>query len=453
METRPTLSLTLAEFTQMALDRSLRSRINEENLQNSRWTWLSGERRLTWPKLSATGSTGRTTTNTDLGSETETDSQRLALSLTQPFLTGTDLTFRGTLSETDAETESLGFTTVSETRQRPDVSASLRQPLFLFVKNDKSRAWRTNRIQWENNGQIHRLNRLSIEVDAHNRYHGLLLRLEAVDIERRALERVESLRGTAAELKGRGRLPEVELARVEIRAKEDNRRFQNAETDYERAQNEAKDFILMPKEQVVIFTSRLIYEPFHPALEQLLQAAEETNPSLAISRNNRKLSEIDLQQVREGDRPRMDLTGTYGRTFDGTAGVAQPYTWDARLGLDWSIFDGTQTRLATYRSQSALRNAERNFENDRRQIRLDVESAFLELKRIEGQIVDFEKERETAEANVGLIRERFRLGQSSLTDAFDALDNLRRLEFEHVSLLVNFNLAKDRLRALVGREL
>ena len=50
---RPTLSLNQDEFTKMAVDRSLQSRANEENLQNSRWSWLAQQRRLTWPTVTA----------------------------------------------------------------------------------------------------------------------------------------------------------------------------------------------------------------------------------------------------------------------------------------------------------------------------------------------------------------------------------------------------------------
>ena len=128
-------------------------------------------------------------------------------------------------------------------------------------------------------------------------------------------------------------------------------------------------------------------------------------------------------------------------------------SWNAQVDLNWPLFDASQTKLQVKQSHSFLRNAQRNYQNDIRQLRVNVENAYLDLKRIENQINNFSEEKTAADKNVQSIRSQFKNGISRLTDVFDSEDNLRSLELEYLDLLVSFNQARDRLKVLLGMDL
>jgi outer membrane protein TolC len=123
------------------------------------------------------------------------------------------------------------------------------------------------------------------------------------------------------------------------------------------------------------------------------------------------------------------------------------------VGVDWPLFDGTQTKLRTRQAEISLLNTKRSLENSTRQLKVDVENAYLEIKRVEEQIADFEPQRVAAQRNVNAIRLQYRNGLTRLTDVFDAENELRDLELEYLGLLVNFNTERDRLKTLVGKDL
>lgn len=168
-----------------------------------------------------------------------------------------------------------------------------------------------------------------------------------------------------------------------------------------------------------------------------------------------ELNEIDLKDTREGDNPRVNATGRYERVRERSDSEAplEPYNWTVGVGMEWALFDASQTRLKTRQSEVSLENSRRSYENAERQLRVDVENAYIEIKRAEDQISDFEPQRMAAQRNVNAIRLQYRNGLTRLTDVFDAENELRDLELEYLGLLVNFNSSRDRLKVLVGKDL
>lgn len=350
---------------------------------------------------------------------------------------------------------SSGVKSLSLQRDRPDVSASVTQPIHLFVKNAQARAWKINNLNWESSTDLYRLDRLNIEFEARTIYFQLLLGLETIEIEKRKHASSRLVYKLAETRVKNRRLAASELDRASLTEQQDKRRIQNAETNYAQALNEAKDFILMPVDQEIDLTSQLAFSPVTLPLEKLTEVAMAENPTIRIIRRNVEQSEISLRQAREGNRPRFDMSGSFTKTVDQSAVDTDvvPYSWDARVDMSWPFFDASQTRLATQQGEASLRNTERTYESEARRLKISLENAWLDLKRVEGQIMDFAEQKKTAEQSLSSIRRQFEKGASDLTDVFESEETLRSLELEHLRLLVEFQNARDRLKVLVGKDL
>jgi outer membrane protein TolC len=447
--------LSLADFTKRAEDRSLRSRISQDSLSSSRWGWTATRRSLTWPSLTARANDTRTTSDDDLGTQTDVESRDGSLALEQPLLTGTRLSLASGWTHGDTDTDVFGAHTRSLTRDYPAWQASVNQPLFLFVRNPSLRTKREADLQWDSAQDSFRNEQLAIRFDARSLYYDVLLKDATLAVEKKKLESSELVQRTTNALVRAGKLANVELTRARIRAQRDRRRIANAESALQQAQNEAKDVILLPPSANLILTTPLRYDPMKLTLDELWEAARANNPSLLNRKRDVRLSELSLQRTREGDRPQLNAEGTYTQTLDraDAAHPREPDSWSTRLSLQWPIFDATQTRLRSLQAQVALTNATRTLENDERQLRVSLENAYLELKRTEDQILEFGVERETAQANLRAIRLQYENGLTRLSDVFDSENELRDLELEYLGLLVNFNVSRDRVGRLVGKDL
>jgi outer membrane protein TolC len=252
-----------------------------------------------------------------------------------------------------------------------------------------------------------------------------------------------------------GKLAEVEVIRADIRAKQDERSIQNAESDLNQALNNAEDFLWLPPGQSIVLTSPLIYVPFTIPLNALIKAAIRYNPELQIAKQEVTLAEIDVRVARESNRPQINTSGAYVETRNRTDGSAavDPYGWNLAVEIDWPLFDATQTRLATKQRQLSLSTARRHYEDVERRLRVNVENAYLEIERTEQQIADFQPQKDSADRNVRAIRLQYRNGLTRLTDVFDAENQMRDLDLEYLQLLVSFNKARDGLNIIVGTDL
>lgn len=427
----------------------------EDNLKAARWRWAASLRGLSWPQLNASLSRNRLFSDTDTGIETNVWTNEAAVTLAQPLLTGTRLSLTNTWNQTTTDTTISTVTTQSVAKKVPNLSASVTQPLYIFQRNAALRSRREANIGWQNDQDRYRREHLAIRYEARGLYYNLLRQIETTKVERKKAESARLIHNVTRSLVKAGKLAEVELIRADIRAKRDLRRIQNAENNLEQNLNQAKDLIGLPAHTTLQLTSSLRYIPFRWSLDQLLQEAEKTNPDLLTAQRDVELARLGLQKTKEADRPAFNANASYSLTenrLDATAPLS-PYGWSAGLRMDWPLFDATQTRLRTKQSEVALENARRAFENQRRQLQVAIQNGYLEMKRTEEQIKDFEQQKDQAENNLRAIRLQYQNGLTRLTDVFDAENELRDLELEYLNLLVTFNTAVDRLFALVGREL
>lgn len=449
------VGLTVQQFADLALKNSLRSRTNEDNFAASRWGWKASRRALSWPTMTASASEERGFSDDDVATTVDTRVDQGTLSLKQPMLTGTILSLGGTWTDGQTVTDVSDAETFSRTKEVPAFSASVTQPLFIFTGNESLRARRAANLGWANDQDSYRAERLSIEQDARSVYYNLFLQSETAQVEQKKYESARLVNNTTRALVRAGKLAEVESVRAEIRSQSDERRIQNAESNLEKVMNQAKDLILFPPEKSIVIVSDLAYKPFVFSLDKILATAVDYNPALLIAQRNVELAEIALRRTRETDRPFVNATGTYGLTRNraNDAVPLDPYGWTAKVGFDWVFFDADQTRLQTKQAQVTLQNAKRSYESEFRLLKVSIQNAYVEIKRIEEQINGFEPQRAAAERNVQAIRLQFRNGLTRLTDVFDAENQLRDLELEYLNLLVNFQTAQDNMKVLVGKEL
>jgi len=439
----------------MALKDSLRIRIAEDDLRSGQLVWEATLKSLNLPTMSASGTLTKSFNDDGTGGQTATKLSQGSLNLSEPLITGTNLSLSSTWTGSDSTIS--GDTLIAPPRQRtlPSVVANLTQPLFIFVGNDSLRTRRVAYLEWDNTQDGFRSQRIGIEVDARALFYNLLVQRETADVQKKKFESGQLLHNATRALVQAGKLAQVEISRADIRAQQDFRQFENAQIASDKALNQVLDFVSLPQGTRLTVTSQLSYEPFRVSLDRLIAIAIRKNPDLRSTERSIQLSEIQLRRDWEKDHLQLNALGSYARTLDRSKPdfPIDPYSWSAGLSLNWPFYDASQSRLRKQESELALTRAKQSYESQLRQLKVNIRNTYLELKRTENQISDFQPQRNSARENLRAVRLQYQHGLSRLTDVFDAENAVRDLELEYLGLLVSFNQARDQLKQQVGVDL
>ncbi|MFI5363088.1 MAG: TolC family protein [Elusimicrobiota bacterium] len=453
------LSLSLDQYADMALRQSLRVKINNTTLASADFSRQADYRTLRLPQatanLSGERSGGRATSNgpaMDLSTGTSGVTYPVSaannaetLNLNWPvFLTGgsVGLTLgqNGSLSNTDGE--------VSTTYNTPMWSASYTQPLFLFTGDPSRRHWRRSELAYANAAAASRHERLAIWAQARSYYYQVLQSLAALEVEQETFKSAEIVLKTSRALVEAGRIAPVELNRAQLRYTHEQRLVSNAQTTLNQALNQLKQFVLLPAGTEVALTTKLGFPRFTISSPALLDFALQNRQDYANAKRACELADLTVKDVQETNRPLLAVTSSYGS--DRLIASPGPITtntngWSVSGTATWLLFDSNITHLKTEQSRQDLNNAELAKENIREAISVDVTNAFLNIKNLESQLVDFDASRKLGADNLLAVRYRYSSGLDRLIDVFDAEDENHDQELEYLGVLINYHSARDQM--------
>lgn len=125
------------------------------------------------------------------------------------------------------------------------------------------------------------------------------------------------------------------------------------------------------------------------------------------------------------------------------------------LSLQFSIpvFTGFSRQLQVEEARVAERNAHQQVRSEELRLRAEVESAVRSVRTAHRTVALQARIRETAEEELRLARERFRLGLASSIEVADAQSNLSEAEREEIQAVYDFHISFASLEALIGESL
>ena len=189
-------------------------------------------------------------------------------------------------------------------------------------------------------------------------------------------------------------------------------------------------------------------------LENLKQAADENNATLAYLQKNILVSEMALKEIKSGFYPR--LIGNAGYTYSRSTNQAsiiqlnQNLGLNAGLNLSWTVFDGLNLRRRVRTAQLGIANQKLDLENNRNQTESAVVVAFRRYN-YALRILDLEQSNhEVAEESAMVARERFRTGSSTILELKDVEKALLDANSRLVNAEYSAKLAETELLRLSG---
>ena len=350
-----------------------------------------------------------------------------------------------------------------ETTQIPGInrnsfslSASLSQTLY--DGGNRRHAHHAARQQHSSTETALRAQRATTVFTVQQRYFELLKAQDLVEVQREPLKLSEK---RVEEAKAR-----LEVG-VGVRA--DVLRLQVASGNAQADLINADQGVVLARANLNHIMGRAISEPLTPAptaetdpafdlgktpLPALMERALANNPDIQRLQYAELASDHELSSSRAAWHPRLNGNLSYSRNnevFDRVyQDLDQNYRMNASMTLTYNVFDGGLRSASIARSRIALENARMNLDEHRRQIALFVETAKLELERLDKITEINARTVELAQEDLRLGEESYRIGRGTLLELLDAQVSFTQARSTQVRTRRDLAVARADLERLVG---
>jgi outer membrane protein len=462
------VSMTLEDAIDRALNSNLDIQTARLNPEIQAYALRTAQAAFT-PTLSSsysyTNSTNQSTSQLDGGARTTSERMSLNTSIAQtlPWYGGRlNANFNNSRNETNNS-----FTT-----RNPSFSSSLSlsytQPLLAGLKTDNQRAaLETQQIQT----QITDL-QVSSQVDnivnqVRVSYWGLRSAIEQIEIQRRSLDLAEQLLEQNQLQVQLGRMTELQLLQAEAQVASAEQALLNAEIQWRNQEFAFKQLLLGGADdpllqQTVNPTSQPSLVEQEIDIEAAIDVALRERADIRQQRQQREISELNLEVNRSNRLPDLSLTASYslqgvggnlferdqlggdpvlvqsGGYWDGIQSIADFDTPTWSVGLSASYPLGTNTNKLNYeraalqveQADLALRSQELSIVTQVTNAGLAVRNAFLQLEAAR-------RSREAAERSADAELRRFEVGVATNYEVLQAQDALTSARLAELRAIIN----------------
>ena len=192
------------------------------------------------------------------------------------------------------------------------------------------------------------------------------------------------------------------------------------------------------------------------SFEEAARIALENNPELRSLENKVQATRVGVRIAKTNFMPSLGLSVSYNRDnefFDKvfTTKLQNDYNVVMGLSLSFNLFNGLADKADLDRQYTNYRIAEENLENRKRTLLAEVKRAYINLQAYE-EIAQINKENlKSAEEDLRLAEERYKLGSGTLLEVIDAQVALTRARATYVSSMYDALIARTQLEAAMGR--
>jgi outer membrane protein TolC len=194
-----------------------------------------------------------------------------------------------------------------------------------------------------------------------------------------------------------------------------------------------------------------------PDLETALAKAWSNRDDFLSARSALEAQARNVDVARAGHWPTLSLQGAYGERWAirSVSGFGDRSSEVYRIGIavDIPIFEGGRVEARVRDQRAKLASAQERFRKLDLQIRLDVETALLNVNSSWERIEAIKKAIEQAKESFRIERQKYDLGKGAIVDVLDAQSALLDSQTNYDRALADYNIALAQLRLAIGGEL
>ena len=205
-----------------------------------------------------------------------------------------------------------------------------------------------------------------------------------------------------------------------------------------------------PVEALQDITTLQATGPQPETIEPWLAAALKNQPLLQQAQETLNVSEQQVEFAKRARWPTLSLSGI-GQHAAGT--LIPPVAIDqigASLNLSIPIYEGGSTRAGIHQAEALARANKANVANVQDQIKLDTQTAFLNLQNSVAQFQATQQSVTSAQVSLAGTRKGYEIGSRSIIDLLTATTNYAAAQRNYYLALYTQLVARTQLKAAAG---
>ncbi|MCX7634349.1 MAG: TolC family protein [Syntrophales bacterium] len=186
-------------------------------------------------------------------------------------------------------------------------------------------------------------------------------------------------------------------------------------------------------------------------LDAFLAVAANERPEIKSAEQERKMAEDTIKVAMGGYWPTLSIAGVYGRMDqDPYAGSLNRESIYAQASLNFPFFEGGLRVAEVREAKIREKQAELKLADLKKQIRIEVETAYLELSSQRGIIKALEDQLVFARDNYNAVARQFEFGLANSIDVMDANTLLVSTERQLAAAVYTHQIMLTRMKRAMG---
>jgi outer membrane protein len=297
---------------------------------------------------------------------------------------------------------------------------------------------------------------LRIVAQAKSAYYTAILHENIIAITEEAIQRDKTLIESSQALFQAGLVTKRDVFSAEVILSKDLAQLANAQADLAVAKNALLDVLgISIATDVDLLDKDLSFQPLllEPELAQWIAAAISNRPEVLETEERLGQNELNIRVARNTTLPQLDLVATYGKphtalTF-GRSLELRGDTWSAGLVVSVPI-GNVAARSVLTQAKIEQKRLQQEQGQLKRQIELEVRTAVIKLRRSVELIRVRSIGIEQAKGKLEVAQARFALGQADNFDITDAQQDLLEAQTDLLTATADYNIGLAELEASIA---
>jgi len=258
-----------------------------------------------------------------------------------------------------------------------------------------------------------------------------------------------------------GTAPQFNVLRAEVAVANERPSLIEARSNYRIAKNNLVNLLGydLPKEVwediPLKLADALQAIPMEVDLPESIARALKQRPELGALRAAESLRREDLVTARAGYKPTAQIFGGYDwESYPYSDDLTRDlHGWVAGAQVTWNLFDGDATRGKIIEAQANYDKARLDVDDKRRQVELEVRTAYSDFIKAQELLDSQKKVQEEAEEALRQAEVRLAAGTGTQLDVLDAQTSLTQARTTQIQALHDYSVARARLQRAIGDDM
>jgi len=208
----------------------------------------------------------------------------------------------------------------------------------------------------------------------------------------------------------------------------------------------------LPTETETEPREQLLYEKYGFSLPECDEYALLHRPDLFQKMYNLKQKKAEMEAAKAGMRPKLDagVSRNIGGSSAFKTDSVSSDSWTAGVALSWDIFDSGITSAQVNKKKAAVHRAEAELKDQFNTVKLEVRTAYLNMRAAEENIGTMREALEKAQEDYRIEVVRYNAGVGTNLEVMDAQDKLVAAKGDYINALYKYNYSRAELDTAMG---